>query len=455
MKRGCVLVVDDEPEIRHLVQEILEDENYQAVSVASAGAARAALDKHRPDLVLLDIWMPDCDGITLLKEWMGCGAVVPPVVMISGHGTIETAVEAIRIGASDFIEKPLSTARLLGVVEQTLRRARRATGSRPASGLRLRPFIIGRSPEMGRLRSEIEHVAALDAPVLISGERGSGRNLAARAVHFHGAGRNGPAVVVNLAAVEKANLLARLFGIEQGGQIVSGCLEQARDGSLVLEEITAMDAAAQDMLRGALERNWYRRIGGGRPVSIECRILATTDRDLESEVAASRFDEDLWDRLGLLSLYVPALREHRQDIPELIDYFQRRTVDAERVAHRRFSTAALNSLRNYAWPGNVAELKALVQRLLLLKRRGDICEAEIRDILQRQRRLAPVALPESFYNMPLREARDRFERAYLLYHLERAEGNIGELAQIAELERTHLYRKLKGLGIGLRRDKDK
>ncbi len=454
MRRGCVLVVDDEPEIRHLVQEILEDENYQAVAVASAGAARTAFRKHRPDLVLLDIWMPDCDGITLLKEWMEGGAAVPPVVMISGHGTIETAVEAIRIGASDFIEKPLSTARLLGVVEQALRRARPGPGDKPA-GIQARPAIIGRSAEMTRLRAEVEHAAALDVPVLISGERGSGRNLVARAVHAQGARRAGPVIRLNLAATESDRLVARLFGVEHDGQTLPGCLEQARDGSLVLEEISAMDGMAQEMLRGALERNWFRRVGGGKPVPIDCRVMAVSDRDLETEVAAGRFDEDLWSRLSLLSVYVPALREHRQDVPDLIDYFQRHTVEAERLGYRRFSTAALNVLRNYAWPGNVAELKSLVLRLLFLKKRGDICEAEIRDAWQRQRRHAPDALPELFYNMPLREARDRFERAYLLYHLERTEGNIGELAQIAELERTHLYRKLKGLGIGLRREKDK
>ncbi len=451
MKRGCVLIVDDEPEIRRLVQEILEDENYQAVVAASAGAARTALSKYRPDLVLLDIWMPDCDGITLLKEWINGGGAIPPVVMISGHGTIETAVEAIRIGASDFIEKPLSTARLLGVVEQTLRRA---PGGRLAD-VQLRPTLIGRSQEMAVLRAEIGHVGALDAPVLISGERGSGRSLAARLVHSQGIGHNGPVIAVNVAAVAKEALMAQLFGVEQNGQIIPGCLEQARSGSVVLEEITGMGAEAQDMFRGALERNWFRRHGGEQFVSIDCRILVTTSRDLESEVAAGRFDEDLWNRLSLLSLYVPALREHRQDIPELIAYFQRRVVDVERFTHRRFSTAALNMLRNYAWPGNVAELKAVVQRLLLVRKRGDVSEAEVRETLQRQKRLASVALPEALYNMPLREARDRFERAYLLYHLERAEGNIGELARIAELERTHLYRKLKGLGIGLRRDKGK
>ncbi|MHB8346756.1 MAG: sigma-54-dependent transcriptional regulator [Acidiferrobacterales bacterium] len=454
MKRGCVLVVDDEPEIRHLLQEILEDENYQAMAVASASAARVAFRKRRPDLVLLDIWMPDCDGITLLKEWMEGGAAVPPVIMISGHGTIETAVEAIRIGASDFVEKPLSTARLLSVVEQALRRTRPGSQGRQ-TGFQPRPFIIGRSPEMVRLRSEVGHAAALDVPVLITGERGSGRNLVARAIHAQSASRSGPFVAVNPAATAGDAPLARLFGVEHEGRIVPGFLEEARAGTLVLGEIATMDGAAQEMLRGALERNWFRRVGGEKPVPIDCRIMATTDRDLEAEVAAGRFDRYLWSRLNLLSLYVPALREHRQDLPELIDYFQRHTVEVEQLAYRRFSTAALNALRNHAWPGNVAELNSMVQRLLVLKRRGDICEAEIRDALQRQRRLAPEALPDSFYSLPLKEARDRFERAYLLYHLERTEGNVGELAQIVELERTHLYRKLKGLGIGLRRAKDK
>jgi len=454
MSKGWILVVDDEPEICHLVQEILEDENYRAVTAENAQAARAAVKKQRPDLVLLDIWMPDCDGITLLKEWLEGDISGVPVVMISGHGTIETAVEAIRIGACDFIEKPLSTARLLSTVEHALQNARLGQEHLCASA-HPPAVVVGKSAAMAQLRADIARAAAHDAPVLVVGEIGSGRNLVAQILHAQSARRTAPLITVNVPAVVNDKLTRRLFGVENNGELFPGCLDEARGGTLLLEEIGDMDALTQETLRAVLEHRGFQRIGGAQLMPLKSRIIASTSRDLEAAVVAGRFDEDLCHRLSLIRLYVPALREHREDVPELINHFLRWAVDSEQLPYRKFSTAALNALRNYAWPGNVGELKMLVQRLLVLKRSGEINQADVRQALHRQRRLAPNSLPESFFDMPLREARDRFERAYLLHHLERAEGNVGKLAQIVEMERTHLYRKLKDLSIDLRRDKEK
>ncbi|MHB8453290.1 MAG: sigma-54-dependent transcriptional regulator [Acidiferrobacterales bacterium] len=452
MSRGCVLIVDDEPEIRHLVQEILEDENYQAVTAANAEAAREAVKKRRPDLVLLDIWMPDCDGITLLKEWFDDGISGLPVVMISGHGTIETAVEAIRLGACDFIEKPLSTARLLSCVEHALQIAR-PDPRNPRAGSDLPAVLVGKSAAMGQLRSDIARVAAHDSPVLIMGEVGSGRNLTARALHAQSARRNGPFIAARATEAASNGFAARLFGHETGEESTPCLLDQARGGTLLLEEIGDMDAMTQEILRDVLERRHFRRVDGRQQIPLNTRIIATSSRDLEP--GAGWFDKDLYHHLGLILLYAPALREHRDDVPELIDHFLRRAVENEQLPYAKFSTAALNSLRNHTWPGNVGELRMLVRRLLVLKKGREVTQGDIRQALRRQKRVAPSALPESFFDMPLREARDRFERDYLLHHLERAEGNIGDLALAVKMERTHLYRKLKGLGIELWRIKEK
>lgn len=454
MKRGCILVVDDEPEIRLLVKEILEDENYDAITAANAQTARLAFRKRRPDLVLLDIWMPDCDGITLLKEWIDDGATGLPVVMISGHGTIETAVEAIRIGAFDFIEKPLSTARLLSTVELALQSARLGKdysfkGARPPA------LMVGKSAVIGQLRADITRAAAHDMSVLIIGEIGSGRNLAARTLHTQSARRGGPFMAVRVPGTADGEFAERLFGLERNGESASGYLDQARGGTLLLEEIGDMDAANQQTLRSVLERGYYCPVGGAAQIPLNARIIASSCRDLEPAVVTGRFDEELWHQLGLARLYVPALREHREDVPELIEHFLHWAVESEQLPYRKFSTAALNALRNHTWPGNTGELKMLVRGLLIQKKRGEITQGDVRHALRHQRHPAADTFPESLFDMPLREARDRFERAYLLHHLERTDGNVGEVAHIVEMERTHLYRKLKGLGIEVRRGKEK
>jgi DNA-binding NtrC family response regulator len=454
MSAGRILVVDDEPEIRRLVQEILQDEHYAVTTAADAAGARTAYKQQPPDLVLLDIWMPDTDGISLLKEWREAEGYHAPVIMISGHGNVETAVEAIRLGAQDFIEKPLSTGKLLVTIERVLEAERlRRENARLRQRVEPAAVLVGKSQAMQAWRTQLERVAAHETWALITGEPGSGKAVAARYLHAHSPRAAGPLVEVSLAAVPAQNVAAQLFGSEAGGQVVVGSLERASGGTLLLDEIGDLDRAAQSRLLGALTERRFLRVGGTQPTEVDVRVVAASSRDLGAAVAAGAFREDLYYRLNVVPLRVPPLREHRDDVPELVNFYLDWFVEHERLPYRRFTIGALNLLRNYAWPGNIRELKNLVQRLLILHRTGDIDVAEVEQALGAQR---PVGedVGEAAFQMPLREARDRFERAYLEYHLKRTGGNVSEVATYAQMERTHLYRKLKGLGIDPRTGKD-
>jgi DNA-binding NtrC family response regulator len=449
MKRAYILVVDDEPDIRRLVQEILEDEGYEVQAAENGAAARERRRARRPDLILLDIWMPDVDGITLLKEWSAEDALAAPVVMISGHGTVETAVEATRLGAYDFLEKPLSMAKLL----LTVRRALEADQLRKENlGLRRHAAAVsepaGKSAVMQRLREQARRIAQHDSWVLISGEPGSGKEVLARYIHTLSARRESPFVEVGVASIARENIATELFGAEQEGKVHFGLLEQASGGTLFLDDISDMAPATQAPLLSALETQSFLRVGGAAPVRINVRVIAATQRDLAQEVAARRFREDLYYRLNVLTLTVPALREHAEDVPELLNYYVNWFVTQEGLPYRGFTVAAQNRLRHHPWPGNVRELKNLVQRVLILGGGAEITLGEVETALGAAAAppAAPAAPVTGDYDLPLREARERFEKAYLEYHLRRT-GSMVKLAQLTGMERTHLYRKLKSLGI--------
>jgi two-component system nitrogen regulation response regulator NtrX len=448
MNPGYILVVDDEPDIRRLLQEILSDEHYRVVTAENAQAAREAVRRQRPDLVLLDIWMPDTDGISLLREWSESGNLEMPVIMISGHGTVETAVEATRLGAYDFIEKPLSMGKLLLTVERALE-----TDKLRRENLRLRrqaepaTNLVGKSPLMQKLRENIERIAATDAWVLITGEAGSGKAMAARYLHAHSPRQGNPFVEISLAAISPQHVAAQLFGQEQKGVIKPGSFEQAAGGTLLLNEIIDLDIAAQARLLDALEQKRFTRVGGHEPVEMDVRILAASDKDLQKAVEEKRFREDLYYRLNVVPLRVPALREHHEDVPEIISFYVNWMADNEHLPYRKFTTGALNLLRNYSWPGNVRELRNLVQRLLILQRGEEVTEAEVEQALGGPPPVSPEAYPPTLMEVPLREARDQFEKAYLEHHLKRTGGNVAEVARLSGMERTHLYRKLKQLGV--------
>lgn len=452
MAKAHILVVDDEPDIRSLVQEILEDEGYAVRSAEGAVTARKAIRDERPDLVLLDVWMPDADGISLLKEWQGQGLEIT-VVMMSGHGTVETAVEATRLGALDFLEKPLSLAKLLVTVERSLdhtRVRRENEGLKRQRSVPLEP--VGSSQAMQQLRTQTERLAAHDTPVLLLGEPGSGKATLARYLHARSARRDGPFVEFQPAATEREGQAAVLFGSEEGGQVRYGLLEQARGGCLYLDEVTELCTEAQKRLASALSRQAYGRIGGAAPLELAARVVAASSADLEKALAGGKLDEELYYQLKVVPLKVPALRERPEDVSELLAFHADWYHQQERLPYRRFSIAAQNRLRQHAWPGNVRELSNLVQRLLIM---GSSAEVDATEADQALGNTPPprTSGEDGFavdMNLPLREAREQFEREYLLRQLKAAQGSVGKLARLVGLERTHLYRKLRALGVELK-----
>jgi DNA-binding NtrC family response regulator len=452
MKTPHILVVDDEPDIRQLVSEILEDENYSVATAEDAASARQALRDRRPDLILLDIWMPDLDGISLLKEWAEGRGLPCPVIMMSGHGTVETAVEATRHGAYDFLEKPLSLAKLLLTVERALEADRLAQEN---VGLKRRasPVIepIGHSPVIQRLREQVKRIAQHDSWVLISGEPGSGRETFARYLHAHSSRRDRPFIDVGVSAISKGNAARELFGSERDGNIQYGRLEQAAGGTLFLDEVADMDLEAQAQLVGALDTGSFLRVGGSAPVTIDVRVIAATQRDLHHEVEEGKFREDLFYQLNVVPLVVPPLRDHREDIPELLESAVDRLVEQDKLPYRRFSIGAQNVLRHHSWPGNIRELKNLVQRVLILGTGDEVDSREVEAAMgAAQAASGSAGLPGVSFDQPLRDARDAFEKAYLEYQLEKHGGNVSQMAEEAGMERTHLYRKLRDRGIEIR-----
>jgi DNA-binding NtrC family response regulator len=453
MTAPYILVVDDEPDIRELVKEILEDEDFRVATAESGRVARQVLREGRPDLILLDIWMPDVDGITLLKEWAEDEGLPCPVIMMSGHGTVETAVEATRLGAYDFLEKPLSLAKLLLTVERALeadRLARENVGLRRRSQAVIEP--VGRSPAIQRLREQVKRLAQHDTWVLITGEPGSGRETFARYLHSQSVRKDRPFVEVAVNSMAPGNSARELFGSEQDGRIHYGRLEQASGGTLFLDEVGDMEAEAQTQLVGALDTGSFMRVGGTEPVKIDARIIAATSRDLAAEVHAGRFREDLFYHLNVVPLRIPTLREHHEDVSELLSFYVDYFAQHEKLPYRRFSVGAQNFLRNYPWPGNVRELKNLVQRLLILGAGDDITQDEVEAAMgsvQRPGGEIP-GLPAISFDQPLREAREQFEKVYLEYQLDKHSGNISKMAGEVGMERTHLYRKLRSVGIEIK-----
>ncbi|GAB6066707.1 sigma-54 dependent transcriptional regulator [Methylothermus subterraneus] len=444
MSRTKILIVDDEPDICDLVREILEDEGFLVVTANSGAEARRCFKESRPDLVLLDIWMPDTDGVSLLKEWVSGGATCP-VIMMSGHGTVETAVEATRLGAFDYLEKPLSMAKLLATVERALEAERlRKPLARVGEKLEIEP--VGKSPAMARLRDQVKRLAQYDTRVLFVGEPGSGKETLARYLHRHSLRREGPFIAVGVGTIAPEYSAVEFFGKEEGGKIHRGLLEQAHGGTLFLDEVGDMDEETQLRLVSALESKAFLRVGGSEQVKVDVRVLSSTRRNLEDEVKAGRFRKDLFYLINEVTLGVPPLRQHPEDVPELLNFYVDRFVTQEKLAFRRFPVAVQNFLRNYAWPGNIRELKNLVHRLLILGSGEEVELEEVKTALGEIITKETIEAPE-FYDLPLKEARERFEKAYLEYHLDKHGGNVARLSQAIGMERTHLYRKLHSLGI--------
>jgi len=448
MTAARILVVDDEADIRGLLKEILSEEGYEVEVAADAAQARSARAAQVPDLVLLDIWMPDTDGITLLREWSVTDGYDCPVVMMSGHGTVETAVEATRLGAFDFVEKPLSLTKLLRTVERALDAGRRKRLSERAQGSSL-AVPIGKSKATQGLREQIQNTASSASPVLLLGELGSGREAYARYLHSLSARSAKPFFMVVSASLS-GDPAAALFGGERDGKVELGAFDQAAGGTLYLSALEDLNSDAQRALVGAIEQNGYTRMGGRERLPLNVRWISSAQEGFESRAAPEPFRRDLLAHLNVITLRVPPLREYAEDVPDLLRFYVDRLVDDQHLPLRRFSVAAQNRLRNYPWPGNVGELKNLVQRVLILGQGEEIRLEEIeRELAVKMSNDEPL-VKQDLLALPLREAREQFERAYLQQQLLLCNGKVGQLAKRVGMERTHLYRKLRALGVDFR-----
>jgi DNA-binding NtrC family response regulator len=453
MTNARILVVDDENDIRELVREILSEEGYIVETAANAAEARAACAQQAPDLVLLDIWMPDTDGISLLREWQQSQALTAPVVMMSGHGTVETAVEATRLGAIDYVEKPLSLAKLLRTVARALEEGKRR---QRATRTLVPPLIapVGRSRLMRDLREKVKQIAPHDAPVLVLGEPGTGREAFARYIHALSSRSSGPIVSLSAGAVTEDNAEEVLLGAENESGVAAGLLEQAQGGVLFINGLEDLPQGAQRLLLAVFESGTFQRKGGrGTPLRFDVRILSSAQPGFETRGPVP-FRLDLLSNLNVLTLRVPPLREYAEDVPELLRYYVDRLVDDERLPFRRFGVAAQNRLRNYPWPGNIRELKNLVQRLLIQGGPEEIRLEEIEREISSQSPVDEPLVKQDLLALPLREAREHFERAYLTQQLQLCNGKVGQLAKRVGMERTHLYRKLRSLGVDFRQADD-
>jgi two-component system nitrogen regulation response regulator NtrX len=449
-----ILIVDDEADIRELVAGILQDEGYLTRTARDSDDALHAVTTRRPNLVFLDIWLQGSrlDGLQLLDSIKHQHPELP-VVMISGHGNIETAVAAIKQGAYDFIEKPFKADRLILVADRALENSRL---KREVKALKqLAPLtLIGRSPSVNQLRQTIEKVAPTNSRVLIVGPPGAGKELAARTVHGHSGRAQGPFVVINAAAITPERMETELFGVEQavdGQERKVGALEEAHTGTLFIDEIADMPRETQNKILRVLVDQTFLRVGGTNKVSVDVRIVSSTGRNIEAEIAAGKFREDLYHRLSVVPIRVPPLAERREDIPDLVHYFMEQISQATGLPQRMIGEDAMAVLQSHDWPGNVRQLRNNVERLMILA--GGEPDAVITaNMLPQDVGSMVPSMPngnggEQLMGLPLREAREVFEREYLVAQISRFGGNISRTAEFVGMERSALHRKLKALGI--------
>ena len=453
-----VLIIDDEADIRNLTAGILQDEGYQTREASDAASCFASIESRRPNLVLLDIWLEgsDMDGLEILRRIKHEHPSVP-VVMMSGHGTIETAVSAIKEGAYEFIEKPFNSDRLMLVIQRTIEAARLR---RENEELRLRAGpdaeLIGNSHVINQVRSAIERVAPANSRVLISGPEGTGKEVLARLLHLKSQRANGPFIVLNCVAMQPNRVEIELFGTEgpangSEGPRKIGTFEQAHNGTLFLDEVADMPIETQGKIVRVLQDQTFERVGGTTRVEVDVRVVASSRHDLTQAMSEGRLREDLYYRLSVVPILVPALRERPEDIPLLADYFMQRMAESAGRQPRRFGEDALAAMLAYKWPGNIRELRNIVERLLIMAPgnptdpiRIDMLPAEVTES-------APSSLnwdkTGEIMGLPLRAAREIFEREYLVTQVTRFNGNISRTASFVGMERSALHRKLKSLGV--------
>ncbi|MBF0624501.1 MAG: sigma-54-dependent Fis family transcriptional regulator [Magnetococcales bacterium] len=459
-----ILIVDDEESIRLSLRGILEDENYHVVEADSGEAALALLAEQPVDAVLLDIWMDGIDGIATLRLLKEMEAVAPggagairevPVIMMSGHGTITTAVTATKSGAYDFLEKPLSLDRVLLLLERAIRELQLVRENRDLKArMTADQPMIGSTPVMNDLDSQIRRVAPTDGWVLITGENGTGKEVAARRIHQLSQRAKGPFVTVNSAAIPEHLIESELFGHAAGafgeaGGARTGRFEQGNHGTLFLDEIGDMSLNTQAKILRLLQEQRFQPVGGSREVQVDVRVIAASNKNLDELIQQGRFRQDLYYRLNVIPLRVPPLRQRREDIPQLVDHFIRQHL-GDRAAVT-FGPTVLEQLQSYHWPGNVRELKNLVERLLIMSPGPEITLDDLPEFIVQRHKATPAAASRwdvLLDHTNLRTAREAFEKMYLESQLQRHQGNISRTAETVGMERSALHRKLKSLGLG-------
>ena len=453
-----VLVVDDEADIRELVAGVLEDEGYQVRSAANSIAALEAIEERRPSLVLLDVWLQGSrlDGLQLLGEIKLRDPTIP-VLMISGHGNLDTAVAAVREGAVDFIEKPFEAERLLYLVARATETERlRRENATLREQIGHEEQLHGTSVAINSARATLKRVAPTGSRVMVTGPAGVGKEIAARMIHGWSQRASGPFVVVAAARMTPEHVEEALFGSEGEGIARPGLLEQAHGGTLFLDEIADMPLTTQGKILRVLTDQSFTRIGGQRPVKVDVRVVSATSRDLSDQIAAGRFREDLYYRLNVVPVTIPALRDRREDIPVLVRHFLARFGAERRIAAPAISEEAIAALQSHDWPGNVRQLRNIIERTVILAPVERLGQIEV-DMLPQEIIETPASLVSSSATMsimgsPLREARESFEREYLRIQIRRFSGNISRTATFIGMERSALHRKLKALGLGDKKD---
>lgn len=454
-----ILIIDDEKDIRTSLKGILEDEGYRVLTAADGAEGLEAARQELPDMVLLDIWMPGMDGLEILEKLK---ALFPGLIvtMISGHGTIETAVKATKLGAYDFIEKPLSLEKVLISVSNALKlQGLQAENEELKRSVANEYELVGATPVIKELREQIVRVAATAASVLVTGENGSGKELVARSIHYYSPRCNKPFVAINCAAIPEDLIESELFGHEKGA--FTGALTQkkgkfdlADGGTLFLDEIADMSLKTQAKILRILQERCFERVGGTRQVSVDVRIVAATNKNLEVEIAGGRFREDLYYRLNVVPFRAPALRERRDDIPLLVQHFVSGFYRREGREPKVFQPETIAVLGTYHWPGNVRELKNMIERILIMSPDRVVTPADIPLELQHANELQAghaASVDGALAKPTLRDAREEFEREYIVCRLEQNDWNISRTAELIDLERSNLHRKIKSYGIDVKR----